>query len=225
MTVSSLHNKTHSISRKQLWRRRATVAIVFLVVWLFVAWRLARWLIVHDSLPRADAILVLSGSATNIERAQRAATLYNEGRARKIILTNDNVQTGWSQEEQANLFYFEHSQQILRRFGVPQESIEVIRSPVFSTHDEAVLLKDYSARHGLSSLLVVTSAYHSRRALWTFRQVFQGSNTQVGVEPVDTGFQTPAPSTWWLHLRGWELVPTEYLKLVVYWYRFRPGPA
>lgn len=169
----------------------------------------------------ADAIVVLSGSSVINERVQYAAKLYSEGRSRKIVLTNDNVQGGWSKAEQRNAYSYERAQKELRRLGVPQESIELVASPVSDTHDEAVLLRRYSEINGLGSILVVTSAYHSRRALWTFRRVFKGCRTQVGLEPVATGIQTPPPATWWLHLRGWLIVPTEYLKIVYYWLRFR----
>jgi hypothetical protein len=62
--------------------------------------------------------------------------------------------------------------------------------------------------------------HHSRRALWTFRRVFEERQTQVGLEPVDTDPLSP-PATWWLHLLGWQTVPTEYPKLIFYWLRFR----
>jgi hypothetical protein len=55
--------------------------------------------------------------------------------------------------------------------------------------------------------------------LWTFRTLFQDGTTQVGLDPVDTGIQTPPPATWWLHGRGWKLVLGEYLKLIYYRWR------
>ena len=68
----------------------------------------------------------------------------------------------------------------------------------------------------LRSLLVVTSAYHSRRALWTLSRVFAGTGIEIGLQSVETGEQTPAPATWWLHLRGWQMVGGEYVKNVYY---------
>jgi uncharacterized SAM-binding protein YcdF (DUF218 family) len=190
-------------------------------LWSFGAWGAAKLLIVSTKPSPADAIVVLSGSSTINERAQYAAKLYCEGRSSKIVLTNDNVQGGWSKAEQRNAYSYERAQKELQRLGVPQESIEIVGPPVTSTHDEAISLRRFSENNGLSSILVVTSAYHSRRALWTFRHVFQGCRTQVSLDPVDTGIQTPPPATWWLHLRGWLIVPTEYIKIVYYWLRFR----
>jgi len=183
-----------------------------------VAWWLASSLIVELPLVRADAIAMLSGSSAFEERAQRAAALYHEGRSKKIILTNDNLRGGWSPQEQRNPYFYERATEELRRSGVPKENIEVLIPPVSGTYEEALLLKTYAKNHGLRSILLVTSSYHSRRAFWTFRQVFGSGETLIGL--VQTGSQSPAPTTWWLHTKGWETIPVEYLKLIYYWIRY-----
>jgi hypothetical protein len=66
----------------------------------------------------------------------------------------------------------------------------------------------------------VTTAYQSRRALWTLRRVFKGSEVIIGLEPVAPGEQAPRTITWWWHKLGWELVPVEYVKMVYYWARY-----
>jgi len=177
-------------------------------------------LVVRSPLNKADAIVVMSGSATFRERAQRAAALFNEGRAPRIVLTNDHLISGWSQLEQRNPYYYERSREELRRAGVPDDKIAVIMPSITSTHDEAVLVKEYAEANHLSSLLVVTSAYHSRRVFWTFRQVFKGTDKSIGIEPAEPRIESPAAATWWLHRLGWEMVPKEYVKLLVYWFRY-----
>ena len=199
-------------------RRRLLVVSLLLVIWCLLAWAGARWLIVEAPLARADAIMVLSGSSTYVERTQKAAALFKEGRAPKIILTNDNQQGGWSSTEQRNPYFYESATSELRRAGVPQSAIEVIPQPVYSTRDEAALLRSYSDTRGLNSLIVVTSAYHSRRALRTFRMAFATSSVTIGLEHAPTGLHTPRPATWWFHPRGWLMVPNEYLKMVYYWF-------
>ena len=181
-----------------------------------MSWLGARWLIVRAPLERADAIVVLSGSGTLRERVEHAARLYAEKRAPKILLTTDNRQGGWSSREQRNPYFHEIAIRQLSRLGVPTENVEVVTPPVDSTWDEATVLRDYAKTHNLRSILIVTSSYHSRRALFTFRNFFAGTDTQVGIDPVETGIQTPRPATWWLHQRGWELVLVEYLKLIYY---------
>jgi uncharacterized SAM-binding protein YcdF (DUF218 family) len=202
-------------------RRILLWAILGLVVWSLVAWIAARTLMVSAELPHADAMVVLSGSSLYQERTGRAAQLFHEGRAPKIILTNDNQPAGWSNELQRNPLFIEREAEELRRVGVPDDEIERLPQTVSSTHDEALLLREYAEAHGLHSLLIVTSAYHSRRALWTFRKVFEGSGINIGLASVLPGERTPQPATWWLHLRGWQEVAGEYLKLIYYWWTYR----
>ena len=104
----------------------------------------------------------------------------------------------------------------LTSLGVHSQNIEVVRPPVTSTWDEAQLISEYSKTHNLHSILIVTSGYHSRRALRTFRTLLEDTNTEVGIDPVETGIQTPPPATWWMYPRGWQLVFVEYLKLIYY---------
>jgi uncharacterized SAM-binding protein YcdF (DUF218 family) len=202
-------------------RRLLLIAVGALSLWAALAWVAARALIVHAELERADAIVVLSGSKVYVERARRAAQLFHEGRAARIILTNDKQQSGWSVERQSNPLFMERAAAELKAAGVPEASIELLPQEVTSTHEEAMLLREYALSHSLRSVLVVTSAYHSRRALWTWRKVFAGDGVQIGLDAVAPGYQTPGPATWWLHPGGWSLVAGEYVKLIYYWFHYR----
>ncbi len=205
--------------KQTIWRRTA-IALISIALLPLLAWVTAQLLVVHTPVSKADAIVVMSGSATFRERARHAAALYNEGRAPRIVLTNDHLKSSWSPEEQRNPFYYERSRDELRRAGVPDDKIAVIMVPITGTYDEAVLLKDYSEANQLSSLLVVTSAYHSRRAFWTFQRVFRGTGKSIGIDPAGPGLETPSAATWWLHRLGWQMVPSEYVKLFFYWLRY-----
>ncbi len=202
-------------ARNRLWRRLTVAFLLAVLCWL-AAWFGARWLIVSVPLEHADVIVVLSGSSAFVERTQLAAQLYAAGRAKKILLTNDNQQGGWLSAEQRNPFFYERARWELQRGGVPESNIEVIGSPVHSTEDEAIALSKYAEANRVRSVLIVTSPYHSRRALRTFRRVLADSGITLGLA-VATGGQTPQPATWWLSRRGWQLVPTEYVKMVYYW--------
>ena len=211
--IFARHAAARQISKSSVWRTLVVSTLIF-GAWELLALGAARLLIVRIPLEHADAIVVLSGSAAYDERAQWAADLYKRGLAPKIILTNDNHQGGWSNTQQRNPFFFERSLDKLLASGVPREAIEVLLQPVSSTHDEALLLEAYRNQHRLGSILLVTSSYHSRRALWTFRRVLGSSGITVGVDPVKAGAKYSA--TWWLYLRGWETVPLEYVKLIYY---------
>ena len=205
--------------RGRAWRR-GRIALLVLVAWLLLAWVAAEALIVKSELAHADALVILAGSSTYIERTQRAAQLFQQGRAPVIILTNDNIQSGWSIEEQRNPLFVELAAEELKRQGVPAEKIEIVPGTVSSTYEEAVRLREYAAEKGLRSILIVTSAYQSRRALWTMRRVFRDSGIEIGLNAVEPGQQSPRPAIWWFYGLGWQMVPGEYVKMIYYWINY-----
>lgn len=209
-----------SVAHPLLWRIACRVFWV-LAVWSLLAWAAAHYLVVRVELARADALVVLSGSALYAERARWAAQLYQEGRAPRVILTNDNQRGGWSDTSEENLFFYQRALEELRHGGVPEDKIEVLMQPVFSTYEEAALIHEYVAREGLRSVIVVTSPQHSRRALWSLRRVFRGSSIEVGLSPAVPGARSPSPAMWWLKVSGWRIVAGEYVKLVYYWFKYR----
>jgi uncharacterized SAM-binding protein YcdF (DUF218 family) len=213
-------------------RRRSEIAIPkSLLRWVGVAlltvagailnaWVAADALIVRSDLAHAEALVVLAGSSTYLERTRHAAQLFREGRAALIILTNDNQTSGWSAEAERNPLFIERAIDELKNRGVPIDNIEVVPGRVWNTHDEVMRIREYVGEKKLRSILVVTSAYQSRRALWTLRQVFRGSGIEVGLDAVEPGEQSPGRATWWRSRLGWQLVPGEYLKLVYYGFKY-----
>jgi uncharacterized SAM-binding protein YcdF (DUF218 family) len=205
-------------------KRVLGVAAALLMAWPFFAWAAAQFLIVRtEGNGRADALVVLGSSSAYVERTRWAAQLFQAGNAPKVVLTNDNERSGWSSKEQRNPPFVELAVAQLQRAGVPADKIEVLPQPVSSTHDEAVLLRRYFEEHQIRSLVFVTSAYHSRRALWTLRRVFGGSNIEIEMNPATTGdfdWQSPPSLTWWWKRRGWRSVALEYPKLIYYWLHY-----
>ena len=202
--------------RQSRKRRRIYICVLLLLIWEIVAWVGARALVVDSDLPQADVLVVLGGSANYIERSEAAVEIFKAGRVKKIILTNDGLRSGWSNAEQRNPLFVERALAELQRQGILNDSVEILPSVVSSTRDEAILLRTTAANRGWHSLLVLTSPYHSRRALWTFRHEFEGTDVVVGLTSVKNGRQTPSPWFWWLSPRGWRLVAGEYLKLIYY---------
>lgn len=196
-------------------RLKITIAFVILVAaWSLLAPWLALHLIVERPLEHADAIIVLSGSAVYKERTQKAAELYKRGVALRVFITNDGERAGWLQNEQTNLTFVELEQRELIEHGVPAESITVLTELVAGTDEEARELAKNLNKYSISSVVVVTSAYHSRRAVWTFDRILAGTGVTIGIEHADLA---PNPKYWWLMPRGWQMVAAEYVKSVVYY--------
>ena len=217
-----LMEKARITTRPQTWYKRKILVglLFFILIWGILAYVAARALIVNAPLASADAIVVLSGSSAFVERTEKAAELYRQGRAPFVLLTDDHTRGGWSNALQRNPYFVERATDELISAGVPAERIKIIPGLASSTHDEALIIRDYALTQQLRSVLVVTSAYHSRRALRTLRQALAGTETTVGLEPAAVGSTTPATVFWWLRPEGWRTVGGEYAKLGYYWFHY-----
>ncbi len=191
--------------------------LILIAAWIVIAPGLAAWLIVEKPLADADAIIVLSGSAVYKERTRKAADLYKQGVAPRIFITNDGERAGWSQSERTNLPFVELEQRELIANGVLPDAITVLPGEVSGTDHEAKAMADEIDARPIRFLLIVTSAYHTRRALRTFDKILAGKGVEIGIEHAPIGMRTPTPDYWWLSRRGWSSVAGEYMKSAVYW--------
>lgn len=197
---------------------KISIALLFLLAtWIFLAPFLAENLIVEKPLERADAILILAGSSVYIERTNKAAEIFKQGIAPKIVLTDDGERTGWSRAERRNIPYVEMAQRNLIAQGIPVENIEIIKPIGSGTVYEAQIFKEKALAEKLQSVLLVTSAYHTRRTIWTFERVFETETIEFGIVAPPTGQETPPLNVWWLAPSGWNFVAGEYVKSVYYW--------
>jgi uncharacterized SAM-binding protein YcdF (DUF218 family) len=185
-----------------------------LLIWIFAAPFLAKWLIVERPVEQPDAILVLAGGSAFRDRTRFAAELFQRKAAPRILLTDDGEQGGWDQAEQRNPFFFERARLELLASGVPGSAIEVLPGVVQSTREESEVVKSSAGDRGLRRVLIVTSPHHTRRALRIFERT---------VPEVEFGIASPSASDewyWWLTRRGWRDVGMEYVKLGYYWASF-----
>jgi uncharacterized SAM-binding protein YcdF (DUF218 family) len=222
-TYRSASRAVKARTKGKVRRRRRVflfVVLCLVVLWPMLTWSSAQLLIVKSEIASADAIVVLSGSSTYLERADWAAKLYREGRAPVIVLTNDSLISGWDRVEERNPFFYELAAKELRKRGVPEAKIQVVSNIALGTYEESLGLRDYATAHNLKRLLIVTSAYHSRRALWSMRRACEGSGIEIGIDGPPPGWQTPSPSTWWWHRWGWKVVAGEYGKMIYYRMRY-----
>ena len=131
-----------------------------------------------------------------------------------IVLTDDGLISGW--DGQRNPYFYELMTRRLVQEGVPADRIQVARGQATGTYTESLLLREHAVTHNYKRLLIVTSAYHSRRALWSLRRACEGSGIQIGIDAAPPGWQTPEASLWWTSSLGWKTVFLEYLKLIYY---------
>jgi uncharacterized SAM-binding protein YcdF (DUF218 family) len=132
-----------------------------------------------DSASRAQAIVVLGGylrTETRIPRpievgsaADRllcAAQLYRAGKAPLILLSGGNVPFLSSSAVPPEAVA---ARGILEQWGIPRSDI-LIEAGSRSTHENAEFSYRILAEKGITRILLVTSAYHMRRASGAFRR-------------------------------------------------------
>jgi len=193
------------------------ISLIVFVAWIVIAPIFAKTLVIEKPLIKADAILVLAGSKSYRERTQKAAELYKEGIASRVFLTDDGGFAGWSQKEERNPPFVDLAKQVLIKQGVAKKDIEVFKPIGSGTIYEAKLIDEVSRTRNLESILLVTSSYHTRRALWTFEKKVSKGKIRFGVMSPNKSRQAPSPYTWWLSPKGWQNVGGEYPKFLVYW--------
>jgi len=103
---------------------------------------------------------------------------------------------------------------------VAKGRIEMLPELVTNTYDEAVAVATYCQQHSVSRLTVVTSPYHTRRALAIVRSVIDRSTTQVGISPAAPE-SWAGPGRWWQHPYDRAYVLYELAALT--WYVVRHG--
>ena len=138
-----------------------------------------------------------------------------------FVLTDDGLAGRWSRAQQRNPRSIERGRDMLLGSGVPAEHVVMLPGRVHSTYDEALAVQTYARAQRLHSLLIVTSPYHARRALWVFNRVLAADGVSVGVDPVPPGDQSPPPGMWWLSRSGWQSVAAEYPKFLYYLIAYR----
>lgn len=153
--------------------------------------------LVHaDPVAPSDAILVLSGG--RFDRELEAADLYSRGLAPIVVMTRE-PEAGVLEVLRARGVRVESSlelrQRVLEELGVPAASIDVLDGLVRSTQDEAEAARRWAASRGASSLLVVSSSFHTARARRVFLKVFR--DTGVAVRFVPAASSDFDPETWW----------------------------
>lgn len=195
-----------------------SVAAVLVVVCLLGASRpilqaVGNFLVIQDALRPVDVIHVISGPD---DRTDYAIQLYKAGLAQQIFFTG-----GWCTIH--GYYHGRHGVELAEAQGIAPEHIAVDESHVTSTYDEIVLMKEFVGRSPtpIRSVIVVSDAFHGRRAVWTYHLVL-GEEVTVLFAPVPWE-ESPYRLRWWEDEASREYVGQEYIKLIYYFARHRLG--
>jgi uncharacterized SAM-binding protein YcdF (DUF218 family) len=220
------HQKPNAFRSPNKRRQRAilaAIAVLLLLSILAYALRapiltgVAELLVVNDPLQPADIIFMLNGDYDT--RPFHAAELYQQGFAPLIVIAKMEMLPA----EKLGLVSngTDISVGVMEKLGVPAKKIIVLPTAggVTSTFDEAAALRQYIAANDVHCLILVTSAFHTRRAKWIFEREFAGLPVRLEVAAVpNTEFDA---SNWWQSEAGLITLNNEYIKLFYYFMKYR----
>lgn len=173
---------------------------------------IGRWLALPAQPGKAEAIVALGGPDG---RLLYGIELFKQGWGKELWYTGDGpIPTikGFT--------FGARALQIAREAGIPEGSVRLLASDSTWTDGTAIIAE--VDRRGISSLLLVTDWYHSRRALGALQAQLAGRKVKVYYRP--TPHLPYAPETWWHHEQGATNVVNELIKLVFYWRRYGLWP-
>ena len=167
-------------------------------------------LVHEDPLFKAEAIVILAGSNTG-NRIKAAVKLYNDGFGDKLVFSGFEVYPGT------------YSSTLMKTYalnlGVPENKIIASNTDEeVSTRGESIANLKLLDKHNIKSFILVTSAFHTRRAQLIYERT-------IALTGSDVRFSTyPAPDPqipirdWWMLRTGQKGIFLELIKSIAFYF-------
>jgi uncharacterized SAM-binding protein YcdF (DUF218 family) len=165
----------------------ALLVIIGVALWLLM-WVIPWYLGPTSTLQFSDAIVAISGGDTGA-RTQEAINLYKAGWSSHLIFSG-------AAKDPSGPSNAEVMRQQAMSEGVPSGNIEVeqlAQDTVENAQETANILHS----KGYTSIILVTSPYHQRRAYFDFHHLL-GNTVTIINQPSTNNDDWPG-RTWWLH--------------------------
>jgi len=196
------------VARRRGFPFRTILFLLCLLAGLYLArslWLplLARPLIHNEGPAKAEAAVVLAGDTWG-HRIVTAAELVKAGYVPLVIVSGPSGFYGHHEDELAIDFAV--------RQGYPREWFVPLPNAALSTREEASVVLQELRRRGIHSFLLVTSDYHTRRALRIYRATEQATGGGPDIRVVAAPDEHFRPSDWWTTREGLKTVFIEWSK-------------
>ncbi len=201
-------------ARRRIVKSVAAVASVYLLLFYTpLIWMLAEPLRVADPPRPADAIVVFAGGVGESgkagggyqERVKEAIDLYQAGHAAHLIFSSGFV------------FAFQEAE-VMKGLAVANgvlASAIVLETKAANTHENAKYVGEILSERGWRSVLLVSSPYHMRRAVWAMQQIAPGLTIVSRPVPASQFYA----HTWGANAEQIRGILQEYAAIVAYWWR------
>ena len=178
--------------------------------------------IVFDEEPvRSDVVVVLNTGLEYYPRLIQAAELYCLGFSKRIVINGNRKSEVLRKLEEKGFRsccpWYEDRVRILELLGVPREDVVTISAEdVYDTVSEAKAIGSALKKAGVSSIIITTSKFHSRRACHIWRSIFQN---QFTIRSVAAETDPYSPRSWWKNGRQIRWVLAEYGAWIYYFWK------
>jgi len=166
--------------------------------------------IVSDPVTHSDAVAVLGGDLE--VRPFVAAEFYEKGLVAKVLVSQ--VPEKRSSTIGAIPGHTELNRRLLLNLGVPDAAIGTFGHANRNTKDEAVALRDWADRHGVSRIIIPTEVFAARRVRWIFNREFAGTPVRIEIPSFDPPHYSRAE--WWKTEAGMIAFQNEMMKYLYY---------
>ena len=198
-------------------KRKILISLIVVFILLLSQYKLlftsyAHFFTVDNATVGADAIVVLSGGI--LIRAPHAIRLHSKGYGKRVILTNERPRNLKLYKYFASDFQIANKISDILNIPVNFEKVPSLKNGATSTLDEAHDLLAFCTKEGIKHLIIVTDGFHTRRALYAFKKVFQGGNVKLEISGAKNDIFNE--ENWWQSDYGIAAYILEPIKLIVY---------
>ena len=196
------------------WIYKLSVLLVILLLAVGGCRRAGIWLAKANDPGHADAMILLMGSIS--DRVLQTADLYHENVAGKVWIVEEGMGAYRILEERGVQIISNTTQVLdaLITLGIPADSIVILPGDASSTRMEAEITRDYLVtRSGIDTLLLVSSADHTRRAFKIFEAAFSPFEEPVALYCSPSSYTDFNAEKWWRRRNDIQDVIMEYIKL------------
>ena len=190
------------------------ILIITITVYVNCCRRSGKWLIKEDNYMPADGIVILMGSIA--DRILQAADLYTQDLAHRLIIVEENMDS-YKTLEDRGVSIISNTEQVLSAaiaLGIPADSITILPGDATSTQMEAMIIKKYIInKPGMDTILLVSSAPHTRRASMIFTSAFRDYEIPICFLCSPSTYTHFDAEKWWKSKEGIQTVLMEYVKI------------
>jgi uncharacterized SAM-binding protein YcdF (DUF218 family) len=165
---------------------------------------LGDYLVRSEAPQKADIAVVLAGDSAG-NRILKGAELVREGYAPQALVSGPSGLYGFYECDLAIAFAEKH--------GFPASYFVAVPNHSHSTKEEAAAILPELRRRGVHTVLLVTSDYHTRRAVGIYR----ADAPEMRFIPIAAPDEYFSPQGWWKSREGRKTFAFEWIKTVSEW--------